>query len=102
MKEDSVFLVLYKIKNDIGYTGIGGRSSKFKTFLLEGLAKKVAENQSNFLNEEKSDDIQGEGMQIIILTNIFGIWTRLEVLLGLKESGHTHTLSEISYQRDEL
>ena len=34
--------------------------------------------------------------KIIIPSNIIKIWTRLEVLLGLKLSGHTDTLTEAS------
>ena len=35
-------------------------------------------------------------MKIIIPTNIIDIYTRLEILLGLKLSGHTDTLTEAS------
>ena len=44
----------------------------------------------------------------IIPSNIIDIYTRLEVLLGLKLSGHTDTLTEASnliyelYKRDEI
>ena len=40
--------------------------------------------------EDESDNLQGEGGKIIIPSNIIDIYTRLEVLLGLKISGHTH------------
>ena len=35
-------------------------------------------------------------------SNIIDIWTRLEVLLGLKLSSHTNTLTEASSLIDEL
>ena len=40
--------------------------------------------------------------KIIIPSNIIDIYTRLEVLLGLKLSGHTDTLSEASNLFDEI
>ena len=52
---------------------------------------------------EDSDDLSGSGVtKIIIPSNIIEIWTRLEVLLGLKLSGHTDTLTEASNLIDEL
>ena len=53
--------------------------------------------------ENESDTLEGEGVQkIIIPNNIIDIYTRLEVLLGLKLSGHTDTLTEASILIDEL
>ena len=52
--------------------------------------------------ENESDDLQGEGVKIIIPSNIIDIYTRLEILLGLKLSGHTNTLTEASNLIDEL
>ena len=52
--------------------------------------------------ENISDDLQGEGVKFIIPSNIIGIYTRLEILLGLRLSGHTNTLTEASNLIDEL
>ena len=52
--------------------------------------------------ESESDNLEGEGVKIIIPSNIIDIYTRLEVLLGLKLSGHTDTLTEASNLIDEL
>ena len=52
--------------------------------------------------ENESDDLQGEGVKIIIPSNIIDIYTRLEILLGLKLSGHTDTLTEAGNLIDEL
>ena len=49
-----------------------------------------------------SDDLQGEGVKIIIPSLIIAIYSRLEVLLGLKLSGHTETLTEANNLIDEL
>ena len=57
---------------------------------------------------KSSSDLEGSGIaKIIIPSNIIDIWTRLEVLLGLKLSGHTDTLSEASlidelYKKGEI
>ena len=51
---------------------------------------------------EDSNDLEGQGVKIIILSNIMDIYFRLEVLLGLKLSGHTDTLTEASNLIDEL
>ena len=48
-------------------------------------------------------NFQGRGIEkIIIPSNIIDIYTRLEVLLGLKLSGHTDTLTEDSNLIDHL
>ena len=52
--------------------------------------------------ENESDKLQGEGVKIVIPSNVIDIFTRLEVLLGLKLSGHTDTLTEASNLLDEL
>ena len=51
----------------------------------------------------KSNNLQGRGIEkIIIPSSIIDIYTRLEVLLGLKLSGHSDTLTEASNLIDEL
>ena len=67
----------------------------------------------NYIKNELDDDVRkildldtklkGKGVEkIIIPSNIIDIYTRLEVLLGLKLSGHTDTSSEASNLIDEL
>ena len=54
-------------------------------------------------NVEDSYDLEGQGIKKIILpSNIIDICTRLELFVGLKLSGHTHTLTEASKLQDEL
>ena len=49
------------------------------------------------------EKLKGRGIEnIIIPSNIIDIYTRLEVLLGLKLSGHTDTLKEAGNLIDEL
>ena len=52
--------------------------------------------------ENEAANLQGEGVKIIIPSNIIDIYTRLEILLGPKLSGHTDTLTEASNLIDEL
>ena len=52
--------------------------------------------------ENESDNLQGEGVKIIIPSNIIDIYSGLESLLGIKLSGHTDTLKEASNLIDEL
>ena len=92
------------IKNDLGYTGLRDYPTKRKTFLTVTLPKLVEKIQNRTFEEitDDSNDLQGEGVKIIIPSNIIDIYTRLEVLLGLKLSGHTDTLTEASNLIDEL
>ena len=88
MKNENDILMLNNIIRDLGYTGRGDHQSKRKTFLTEKLPKLVEEIQNKTFEEitNDSNDLQGEGLKIIIPNNIIDIYTRLEVLLGLKLS----------------
>ena len=93
------------IIRDLGYTGIGDKKSNRKKFLTETLPKLVEEIQNKTFEEitDDSDDLQGQGIEKNIEpSNIIDIYTRLEVLLGIKLSGHTDTLTEASNLTDEL
>ena len=104
LKNEDDILMLYNIIRDIGYTGIGDNKSKRKTFLIEKLPKLVEEIQNKTFEEiiDEPDKLEGQGLKIIIPSNIIDIYTRLEILLGLKSSGHTDTLTEASNLIDEL
>ena len=104
MKNEYDILMLNNIIRDLRYTGRDDRDSKRKTFFLKKLPKIVNDIQNRTFEEitDDSDDLQGEGVRIIIPSNIIDIYTRLEILLGLKLSGHTDTLTEASNLIDEL
>ena len=110
MKNEADILMMNNIKNDLGYRGLGDYPSKRKTFFTKTLPRLVEEIQNKTFDEitDESNDLQGERVKIIIPSNIIGIYTRLEVLLGLKLSGHTDTLTEASnligelYKRGEI
>ena len=99
MENENDILMLNNIIRDLGYTGIGDHKSFRKTFLTEKLPKLVEEIQNKTFDEI---DLEGDGVKIIIPSNIIDIYTRLEVLLGLKLSGHIDTLTEASNLIDEL
>ena len=104
MRNESDILMMNNILKDLRYTGDDDRNSKRKIFFTKTLPKLVEEIQNRTFEEitDDYDDLQGEGVKIIIPTNIIDIYTRLEVLLGLKLSGHTDTLTEASNLIDEL
>ena len=104
MKNESDILMMDNIIRDLGYTGREDRDSKRKTIFLKKLPKLVNDIQNRTFEEitDDSDDLEGEGVKIIIPSNIIDIYTRLEILLGLKLSGHTDTLTEASNLIDEL
>ena len=54
------------------------------------------------MNVDKSNDLRGDGMEIITPADIVDIYARLKVLLGIKPSGRTDTLTEASNLIDEI
>ena len=55
------------------------------------------------IQSEAESDLQGQGIEkIVIPSNVFDICPRLEILLALKLSGHTNTLTEAISLIDEL
>ena len=54
------------------------------------------------MNVDKSNDLRGDGMKVIIPPDIVDFYTRLEVLLGIKPSGRADTLTEASSLIDEI
>ena len=100
-------LTIYDILKNIGFYSThhvrGLRSFRMQDALYT-LPKEINKIRNPPLPaiENESDNLQGEGVKIIIPSNIIDIYTRLEVLLGLKFSGHSDTLSEASNLIDEL
>ena len=103
MTNENDILMMNNIIRDIGYTGAGDRDSKRKLFFTKRLQKLAEEIQNKTFEEinDDIDDLRGEGVKVIIPSNIIDIYTRLEVLLGLKLTGHTNTLTEASNLIDE-
>ena len=88
----------YSMKHTKGLNLAGMRDA------LYNLPKEIAKTRNALLPaiENESDDLQGEGVKIIIPSNIIDIYTRLEILLGLILSGHTDTPTKASNLIDEL
>ena len=102
--EDDISMMYNNIRN-LGYTGRGDRQSNRKTFLTITLPRLVDDIPNKTFDEitDDSDDLQGEGIEKIITpSNIIDIYTRLEILLGLKFSGPTNFLTEASNLKDQL
>ena len=94
LKSENDILVMNNIIRDLGYTGFGDRPSIRKTFFTKTLPKLVEEIQNKTFNEI---DLEGQ-----ITSSIIDIYTRFEILLGLKLSGHPNFLTEDSNLIDEL
>ena len=76
-----------------------GKPSGLDNYIKNNLDNDVA----RILNLDTKPELKGKGVEkIIIPSNIIDIYTRLEVLLGLKLSGHTDTLTEASNIIDEF
>ena len=76
-----------------------GRMSGRDKYIKNDLDNDVA----RILNLDIKPKLKGKGVEkIIIPSNIIDIYTRLEVLLGLKLSRHSDTLTEASNLIDEL
>ena len=78
-----------------------------KTLNYKNFKPKFGENKSGRYKNTKNIltpiNLQGRGVEkIIIPSSVIDIYTRLEVLLGLKLSGHTNVLTESSNLIDEL
>ena len=105
MKDEIDILRKNKIIGELGYTGVGDRKPNRKTIFTITLPKIVEEMQNKSFEEyiENSDnDLEGEGIKIILSFNIVDIFTRLEILLRLKLSGHTDALTEGRNFLDEI
>ena len=97
---DNMKLVFRDFIQNTGYY-----NSKLTKGKPSGLNKYIKNDLDNDIARILNLDIKlkGRGVEkIIIPSNIIDIYTRLEVLLGLKLSGHTDTLTEASNLIDEL
>ena len=98
---------VYDILKNTGFYSMrpkkGLKSARMKDALYN-LPREIAKIRNPPLPaiEIESDNLQGEGVKIIIPSNIIDIYRRLEVLLGFKLSGHSDTLTEASNLFDDL
>ena len=99
--DDESVLTFDKILNNLNYDPSKDSNSKRNKSIKNDLRRRVCKIENPPLTLP-TNDLQGEGVKIIIPSNIIDIYTRLEILLGLKLSGHTKTLTEASNLIDEL
>ena len=98
--------IVYNILKNVGFYNM--RHTKgMKSFRMQDAVYNLPKEIKKMRNPplpaiENVEDLAGDGAKIIIPSNIIDIYTRLEVLLGLKLSGHTDTLTEASNLIDEL
>ena len=106
MNNEDKSTVYDRLKNTGFYSThhVKGMNSARMQDALYNLPREIARIQNPPITaiESESDNLEGEGVKIIIPSSIIDIYTRLEVLLGLKLSGHTDTLTEASNLIDEL
>ena len=104
-EKETVFDILQNVGFYDNITKIGFKAARMKDALYD-LPKAIHKIRNPSLstidNLEDSSDLEGQGVKIIIPSNIIDIYTRLEILLGLKLSGHRDTLTEASNLIDEL
>ena len=76
------------------------------TLNFKNYVPKSGENKSGRYKLSKTNfkyrNLQGEGVRILIASNIIDIYIILEIFLGLKFSGQTDTLTEETNLIDEL
>ena len=97
MKNENDKKTLNNFLTDIGYNGnIDHQTNQTKIF------KKLISQYRNIKKEEPTD-LKGHRIEkIIIPSNIVDIYKRLEILIGLKLSGNTDSLTGASNLIDEL
>ena len=108
--DDESKLNFFKILKNVEFCNnipkIGLKSARMKDALFN-LPKAIAKIRSPPLPavdkiEDASTDLQGKVVKFIIPSEIIDIYTKLDILLGLKLSGHSNTLTEASNLIDEL
>ena len=104
--KSTVFIILKSVGFCDNIHKVGLKTARMED-ALHNLPKAVAKNRKPALPaienlEDVSDNLEDQGVKIIIPSNIIDSYTRLEVLIGLKLSGHNNTLTEASNLINEL
>ena len=106
VEKESVFDILENFRFYDNKPKIGLKSARMRDALYI-LPKTIAKIRNypfpTIENVENSTDLQGQGIEkITIPSNIIDIYTKIEILLGLKFTGLTDTLREASTLLDDL
>ena len=75
---------------------------KYKAKRGESKSARYKQSKTIFEKRVNKSNLEGRGVKTIIPSNINDIYTRLELLLGLKLSGHNDTQTEASNIKDEF
>ena len=108
MDDENKITVFHILKNVGFFDNIHKKCLKLARMrdALHDLPKAIYKIQNpplpTFENVGDSSYLQAGGVKILIPSNIIDIYTRLEILLGLKLSGHTDTLTEAGNLKDDL
>ena len=103
-EKELVFDILQHVGfyDNIPKTGIKAARMKDALYDLPKAIDKIRNPPLPSIENVSDSELEGQGLKIIIPSNIIDIYTRLEILLGLKLSGYTDTLTEASNLIDEL
>ena len=106
--DNASVLTFLEILENIDYVHAIDSNSKRSKSIKKDLMKRVDEIRNSPLalppieNVEESNNLQRQGLKIIIPTNIIVIYNRLEVLLGINLSVQIDILTEASNLMDEI
>ena len=98
VEKETVFNILKNVGfyDNISKKSFNSARMKDALYNLPKVVNKIRNpHLTSIENVEESNDLEGEGVKIIIPSTIVDIYTRLEVLLGLKLSAHTDILKKI-------
>ena len=82
MEEENVILMMKNNINDLNFFGIRDKASRRKTFFTTTLLNLINDIQKKVFGEniDNSGSLQGQGLKNILNSNIFDIYTRLQIL----------------------
>ena len=104
VEKETVFDILMNVGFYDNIPKVGLKAARMQDALrdLPKAIDKIRNPPLPSIENVSDSDLEGQGVKIIIPSNIIDIYTRLEILLGLKLSGHLDTLTEASNLIDEL
>ena len=105
-EKETVFDILQNVGFYDNIPKIGFKAARMKDAVYD-LPKAIDKIRNPPLpsieNVENPNDLEGQGIEkTFIPCNIIDIYTRLEILIALKLSGHSDTITEASNSIDEL
>ena len=98
IEKETVFDILKNVGFYANIPKIGFKAARMQDAMynLPKVIDKIRNLSLPTFENISDSDLEGHGLKIILPSNIMDFYTRLEILLGLKISGHTDTLTEAS------